>query len=136
MASKEIRYKEHTFKLAYEIVNSTQDEILLVLHGWGSRKEIMKQAFSNTLPDYKHIYLDMPGFGKSTNEMILTTVDYANIVQLFLDALGVSATYKVYYMQKGANGKFIADTDGWLNQAVSDEKKLLVTEEGSYTDAP
>jgi len=92
MASKEIRYREHTFKLAYELVNPTQDEVLLVLHGWGSNKEIMKQAFGNTLPDFKHIYLDMPGFGKSTNEMILTTVDYANIVQLFLDTLGVAAT--------------------------------------------
>ena len=92
MASKEIRYKLQTLKLAYELVNPTQEKVLLVLHGWGSNKEIMKQAFSTTLPDYKHIYLDMPGFGKSTNEMILTTKDYATIVQLFLDALGVSAT--------------------------------------------
>ena len=38
----------------------------------GSNKEIMKQAFGKTLPHYKHIYLDMPGFGKSNNEMILT----------------------------------------------------------------
>ena len=92
MASKEIRYKEQTFKLSYELVNPAKDEVLLVLHGWGSNKEIMKQAFGNTLPDYKHIYLDMPGFGKSTNEMILTTVDYANIVKLFLDELGVTAS--------------------------------------------
>jgi len=92
MASKEIRYKEQIFKLAYELVNPSQDKVLLVLHGWGSNKEIMKQAFANTMPDFKHIYLDMPGFGKSNNEMILTTEDYANIVQLFLDALGVSAT--------------------------------------------
>ncbi len=92
MASKEIRYKEQTFKLAYELVNPAQNEVLLVLHGWGSNKEIMKQAFGKTLPQFKHIYLDMPGFGKSTNEMILTTVDYANIVQLFLDELGVSAS--------------------------------------------
>ena len=92
MASKEIRYKEQNFKLSYELVNPTQDKVLLVLHGWGSNKEIMKQAFANTLPDYKHIYLDMPGFGKSTNDMILTTKDYGNIVQLFLDALGVNVT--------------------------------------------
>ncbi|EIF51958.1 alpha/beta fold hydrolase [Sulfurovum sp. AR] len=92
MASKEIRYKEQTFKLAYELVNPVQDKVLLVLHGWGSKKEIMKQAFATTLPDYKHIYLDMPGFGKSSNEMILTTADYANIVKLFLDTLGVRAT--------------------------------------------
>ena len=92
MASKEIRYKEQTFKLAYELVNPTQNEVLLVLHGWGSNKEIMKQAFGKTLPDFKHIYLDMPGFGKSTNNMILTTEDYAHIVQLFLDALSVTAS--------------------------------------------
>ncbi len=89
MASKEIIYKEHSFQLSYELVNPTQEEGLLVLHGWGSNKEIMKQAFGKLLPEYKHIYLDMPGFGKSTNEMILTTEDYAKIVQLFLDELGV-----------------------------------------------
>ena len=92
MASKEITYKEQPFQLSYELVNPAQEQVLLVLHGWGSNKEIMKQAFAKTLPEYKHIYLDMPGFGKSTNEMILTTEDYANIVKLFLDELGVRAT--------------------------------------------
>ncbi|WP_415406114.1 alpha/beta fold hydrolase [Sulfurovum sp. CS9] len=92
MASKEITYKEQPFQLSYELVNPAQEPVLLVLHGWGSNKEIMKQAFAKTLPEYKHIYLDMPGFGKSTNEMILTTEDYANIVKLFLDELGVRAT--------------------------------------------
>ena len=92
MASKEVNYKEHTFKLAYELVNPTQEEVLLVLHGWGSNKEIMKQGFAKTLPNYKHIYLDMPGFGKSNNDMILNTEDYGRIVQLFLDALEVKAS--------------------------------------------
>ncbi len=92
MASKEIVYKEQTFQLSYELVNPAKDNVLLILHGWGSTKEIMKQAFGKTLPEYKHIYLDMPGFGKSTNEMILTTEDYAKIVQLFLDKLGVIPT--------------------------------------------
>jgi len=90
MASKEITYKEHSFQLSYEIVNPAEKETLLVLHGWGSNKEIMKQAFGKLLGDYKHIYLDMPGFGKSNNDMILTTEDYAYIVQLFLDTLGVT----------------------------------------------
>ncbi len=92
MASKEITYKEQPFQLSYELVNPAQEPVLLVLHGWGSTKEIMKQAFSKTLPEYKHIYLDMPGFGKSNNNMILTTEDYGHIVQLFLDALGLTAT--------------------------------------------
>lgn len=92
MASKEIHYKEQPFQLSYELVNPTQDDVFLILHGWGSNKEIMKQAFGKSLPEYKHIYLDMPGFGKSTNEMILNTEDYAHIVKLFLDELGVTPT--------------------------------------------
>ena len=89
MASKEITYKDQSFQLSYELVNPAKEAVLLVLHGWGSNKEIMKQAFGKLLPGYKHIYLDMPGFGKSSNEMILNTEDYANIVQLFLDTLNV-----------------------------------------------
>ena len=92
MASKEVIYKKQTFTISYELVNPAQKEAILILHGWGSNKEIMKQAFSKTLPEYKHIYLDMPGFGKSNNDMILNTQDYANIVQLFLDTLGVRAS--------------------------------------------
>ena len=92
MASKEITYKKHSFRLAYELVNPAQKKVLLVLHGWGSNKEIMKQAFGKFLPEYKHIYLDMPGFGKSTNDMILATKDYAEIVKLFLKILDVTPT--------------------------------------------
>jgi pimeloyl-ACP methyl ester carboxylesterase len=90
MAIKEIIYQEKQFKLSYEIVNPTKKESILILHGWASNKEIMKQAFGKELSDYKHIYLDMPGFGGSNNEMILTTKDYAQIVQVFLDTLNVT----------------------------------------------
>jgi len=90
MASKEVNYNNQSFQLSYELVNPTQEKLLLVLHGWGSNKEIMKQAFGKTLPEYKHIYLDMPGFGKSTNDMVLTTYDYAQIVKLFLETLDVT----------------------------------------------
>jgi len=92
MASKEIIYKDKPFQLSYELVNPSQKEVLLVLHGWGSNKEIMKQAFGTSLGEYKHIYLDMPGFGKSNNDMILTTEDYGHIVELFLNALDVTPT--------------------------------------------
>ena len=89
MASKEITYNNQPFQLSYELLNPAAKDTILILHGWGSNKEIMKQAFGNTLSQYKHIYLDMPGFGKSSNEMILTTEDYGKIVTLFLEALGV-----------------------------------------------
>ena len=89
MAVKEIQYKEQIFKLSYEIINPSQKQSVLILHGWGSNKEIMKQAFAKELKDYKHIYLDMPGFGASSNDMILTTEDYAEIVKAFLITLNI-----------------------------------------------
>ena len=89
MAVKEIQYKEKIFKLSYEILNPSQKQSILILHGWGSNKEIMKQAFAKELKDYKHIYLDMPGFGASSNDMILTTEDYAEIVKAFLIILNI-----------------------------------------------
>jgi hypothetical protein len=49
---------------------------------------------------------------------------------------GVSVTYKVYYMQKGANGVFKVDpATGFLDQEASDALKLLVTEVASHTEA-
>jgi non-heme chloroperoxidase len=90
MASKEINYQGEQFKLAYEIVHPAKEKTLLVLHGWGSNKEIMKQVFGRLLPEYRHLYLDLPGFGKSSNTMILNTEDYAAIVRLFLEAVGVT----------------------------------------------
>ena len=46
---------------------------------------------------------------------------------------GLSVTYKVYYMQKGANGKFLTAEDGFLNQTASDAKSFLVSEVFSET---
>ncbi len=89
MAVKEVIYKDKIFKLSYELVNPSQEKAILILHGWGSNKEIMKQAFAKELKTYKHIYLDMPGFGASNNETILTTEDYGKIVLLFLKSLNV-----------------------------------------------
>ncbi len=87
MAQKVVEYKNQEFRVSYEIVNPSLEESIVVLHGWGSNKEIMKQAFGKELSDYKHIYIDMPGFGASSNEMILTTKDYGEIIKLFLELL-------------------------------------------------
>ncbi len=89
MASRTVQYKNHSFALSYELVNPAQEQAILILHGWGSNKEIMKQAFGAKFSDFKHIYVDMPGFGRSENEVILTTEDYAHIMQLFLEDLSI-----------------------------------------------
>ena len=87
MAQREINYNRQRFELSYEIINPTATNSILILHGWGSNKALMKQAFGEHLNEYCHIYLDLPGFGKSSNEVMLTTHDYANIVSLFLDSI-------------------------------------------------
>ncbi|QKF81421.1 alpha/beta fold hydrolase [Halarcobacter ebronensis] len=87
MALKSIKIDNKEFDISYEILNPNQEKCILFLHGWGSNKEIMKQAFSPFLKEFKHIYLDMPGFGKSSNEYTLNTKEYAKIVKTFLEIL-------------------------------------------------
>jgi len=88
MAICDVSYEGENFSLSYLIKNPSKKDTILFLHGWGSNKEIMQQAFGQYLPDFKHIYLDMPGFGQSLNDnTILTTNDYKNIVELFLKSI-------------------------------------------------
>ena len=90
MAVKKIDYFGKSFSINYDIVNMDRSETIVFLHGWGSNKDIMKQAFSPYLKGFRHIYIDMPGFGKSVNNYVLTTIDYANIVKIFLNALDIN----------------------------------------------
>lgn len=89
MAKKEILFKGETYAISYEIRNASQPEAMVFLHGWGSNKELMKQAFGHTFSHYKHIYLDLSGFGASTVHHVLNTQEYSNIVKLFFDSLNV-----------------------------------------------
>jgi len=87
MAIKNINYFDKNFLINYEILNNEKENIIVFLHGWGSNKEVMKKGFSKQLKNFKHVYIDMPGFGKSETTHILTTKDYANIMQILLNVL-------------------------------------------------
>jgi pimeloyl-ACP methyl ester carboxylesterase len=50
----------------------------------------MKNSFGKYLNNFRHIYIDMPGFGKSSNSYELTTNDYVKIVDEFLKLLNSS----------------------------------------------
>ncbi len=82
-------------------------------------------------------YVVRPGFDSnivrmdnrlSPNETETYTLNYD-----ITGKTGVSVTYKVYYMQKGANGAFPTTAEGWLNETLNAEKKLLITEVYSDT---
>jgi len=90
MALKSIQYKQHTFDISYEILNPTAPVDLIILHGWGSNKELMKNSFAPYMDTFRHIYIDLPGFGKSTCSVALSTKDYARIVELFMIHINAS----------------------------------------------
>lgn len=52
----------------------------------------MKHAFSSHLKQFRHIYIDMPGFGNSTCNMALNTEDYATILESFLSMIEADKT--------------------------------------------
>lgn len=90
MALKNITYMNKTFPLSYELCNlevQNPHGVLVFLHGWGSNKELMKQAFDKSFSAFLHCYIDLPGFGSSPCEEVLHTSDYANIIESFLREL-------------------------------------------------
>ncbi len=88
MAVKSFQHDQHTYSISYEIVNPLAKHDLIILHGWGSNKEIMKQAFEPYMDAFRHIYIDLPGFGGSINHAVLDTYGYARIVEVFLELMG------------------------------------------------
>ena len=88
MALRKIEIDDKKFEIHYDIVNPSNKKNIIFLHGWGSNKEIMK-VFIENFKDFRHIYIDMPGFGKSPNPYVLTTKDYAKIINQFLNELNI-----------------------------------------------
>ena len=91
MAQKVIKVFEVEFEISYDLTNiNNKSNTIVFLHGWGSNKEIMKQAFKNTLDNYCHLYIDMPGFGKSNLPISLHTTQYAIIIEKLLHTLEIN----------------------------------------------
>ncbi|RLA71343.1 MAG: alpha/beta hydrolase [Epsilonproteobacteria bacterium] len=103
MALKTIQYKQHTFSISYEILNPASKIDIVFLHGWGANKELMKSAFGKNLKTFRHIYIDLPGFGKSTNDMKLSTEEYSEIIEIFLAE--ISANEKEIIVGHSFGGK-------------------------------
>ncbi|WP_373003268.1 alpha/beta fold hydrolase [Sulfurimonas sp.] len=90
MAIKSIQYNQHTLDVSYEILNPDAPVDLIILHGWGSNKSLMKKSFATYMDAFRHIYIDLPGFGGSTCNVALETKDYARIVELLMIHINAS----------------------------------------------
>ncbi len=88
MALKSFQHDQHTYSVSYDIVNPQAKYDLIILHGWGSNKEIMKQAFEPYMDQFRHIYIDLPGFGGSINHAVLDSQEYTRILEVFLELIG------------------------------------------------
>lgn len=84
MALRHIYLDDKSFNISYKIIDNKQEKWLLFLHGWGADKELMEGAFKNCFKKYNHLYIDLPGFGNSSNDYVLDTMSYAKIVNCFL----------------------------------------------------
>ncbi len=89
MAIREVIYNSLTYSISYEMINKDKSNTIVFLHGWGSNKEIMKQAFGSELQKFRLIFLDLPGFGASSIQVPIKTDDYKNIINLFLNSLNI-----------------------------------------------
>lgn len=115
MALARIPYKERIYQLSYELLGSCENPQILILHGWGANKELMKQAFEKYLTDFYQIYLDLPGFGNSGIEEILETKDYAELVKEFLKVKNFNVRF---FMGHSFGGK--------VSTLLCDEKAILI----------
>jgi non-heme chloroperoxidase len=88
MAVRVVKYKGLEFRISYEILNGSQEEDIIFLHGWGSSKELMKTVFENNFKEKRHIYIDLIGFGASSQpKHQLNSFDYFEIISLFLEEI-------------------------------------------------
>ncbi len=85
MALKRIEVDGKEFEISYDIVRGDKKNVIF-LHGWGANKEAMK-GFAKYL-DATQLYIDLPGFGKSSNNFVLNSFDYAKIVDKIINELG------------------------------------------------
>jgi pimeloyl-ACP methyl ester carboxylesterase len=73
------------------LLDLDKSKTIAFLHGWGDSKELMIQAFGKKFPDFKHIYIDLIGFGESSKPLKgLDTFEYSKIIQHFLNEIQIS----------------------------------------------
>lgn len=91
MALKNIVLGERKFDISYMIKNNNSPLWAIFLHGWGSNKELLQNTFGDFFNSYNHIYIDLPGFGNSSNDYILDSNNYCDVIKALLDLLHIKA---------------------------------------------
>jgi len=88
-------------KISYRIAGEGRP--LLILHGWGSKKEKWHQAEKILSRDFKVIIPDLPGFGQSLMPLRAWSLDdYCDFVEEFVKSLNLENFYLLGHSFGGA----------------------------------
>lgn len=90
MAIRHITLDSKDFAISYKIIDNNSSAWILFLHGWGANKELMEMAFGRRFSGFNHLYMDLCGFGGSSNDFVLDSTMYAKITEAFLQSLNIS----------------------------------------------
>ncbi len=79
-------YHYRKLSISYNLVGMENERPLLILHGWGSNKQVM-MPLAKQLADIRDCYvLDLPGFGNSSVPHQPWKVDdYADLIEQFIE---------------------------------------------------
>lgn len=126
MAIRDISTNSKHFSLSYKIIDNKSDSWVLFLHGWGATKELMESAFGARFKSLNHLYVDLPGFGGSSNDFVLDTKFYARIVQNFIISLKITPKLIIAHSFGGKVAVLLA----------LGENDFLDSCKNSHTDSP
>lgn len=79
-------------------------EIILFLHGWGQKKEMMAPMIDELSGKYTCVVLDLPGFGESSFNDGKDLDDYVEKIRTFLDRQNICPQYIVGHSFGGKVG--------------------------------
>lgn len=75
-------------KVNYEFLDFDKDKTLVLLHGWGQNVDMMKPIGDKFVNKYNLLYIDLPGFGKSSEpDYPWTVYDYAKCLNVIINDL-------------------------------------------------
>lgn len=102
-----VDYKGKRYILSAKVRPSTNDSLVVFLHGWGGAKENFAGAFlAGALKEYGICAIDFLGFGKSEKPVDFSydLLDQANIAALAINSLSAKRVYLVGHSMGGGIG--------------------------------
>lgn len=114
------RFKVGPFEqeIAYELLFASKcAKNILIIHGWGANKELMSLAFKDQFKGFNKLFVDLPGFGKSSLSGPINSFEYSKIIDFFLNHVEFCPDFMIGH---SFGGKIIA------NLALTREKAGLI----------